>query len=359
MVDEDFRRQLAGEQIGSAIKFTDIDGIGPATAQKIKNADYNIQAPKDIQDMSADELADKAGISRSRARKAIEGAGGNPNVSNRNTTGSVSAAGARTRQGDFWVEFSEMDKARARNDARSRSEQAVQVDERRRAPVTTDYDKWKDNPGRWDFPGVDTPTQDPNLRPKDLRAGNPDTAEFDEKGRAEYDDDADPSYPQKRDAASGKENFILQTEGSRIPASEFTDGPEGEQIRDRRQAQQYIAAADVSASSEEIFKGTMVGSVSEFPGGPTWSSEGVRETDRVDKEHKPPENALRRQQRKEGKGIKSGDTKGSEIAFIYENTDVDMPLSKFGRRVRREMRHMGLQDPFGVAQMVAHEEQDS
>jgi hypothetical protein len=132
--------------------------------------------------MSADELEDKARISRSRAEKAIRGAGGNPNVSKRSNTGSVSAAGIKNRTGDFWVDFADQDKARARNDPRSRSEEAVRQDERKRAPVTTDLEQWKSNPGRWDFPGVDTPTQEPKALPKDYKAGGEsNTAEVDEE----------------------------------------------------------------------------------------------------------------------------------------------------------------------------------
>jgi hypothetical protein len=135
--DEFFETAAEG---GQAFRSEDIDGVGPATANKIKSV-RGVQAPTDIQEMSADELADKARISRSRAEKAIRGAGGNPNVSKRSNTGSVSAAGIKNRTGDFWVDFADQDKARARNDPRSRSEEAVRQDERKRAPVTTDLEQ--------------------------------------------------------------------------------------------------------------------------------------------------------------------------------------------------------------------------
>jgi hypothetical protein len=40
---------------------------------------------------------------------------------------------------------------------RSRSPRARRVDDRRKAPITTDLDQWASNPNRWDYPGVDTP----------------------------------------------------------------------------------------------------------------------------------------------------------------------------------------------------------
>jgi len=220
--EDTIRQEQIKQQTGSYARFTDIDGIGPATAEKIKNADYNIQAPKDVADMSADELADKAGISRSRAKNAIKGGGGNPAVSKREQTGSVSAAGIPLRQGDFMVSAGDIDKARARNDAMSRSEQAVREDDRQRAPVTTDYDRWKANMSGLDFPGVDTPTQDPYLQEKDVtqKPGNrPDTADFETRDQqdAEYRRE---SYPRKTSDALGNENAILETGEERLVAGQ-------------------------------------------------------------------------------------------------------------------------------------------
>jgi len=171
-------------QGGNAFRFIDVDGIGDATASKIKSI-RGVNSPDDVADMSADELADKANISKSRASKGIKAGGGNPAVSKtRENTGSVSAAGIRSRQGDFWADFTDMDKARAKNDAMSRSEEAVRTDERRRAPITTDLEQWKESPGAFDFPGVDTPTQEPNVLPKDYKGGGSfETAEFDAQGR--------------------------------------------------------------------------------------------------------------------------------------------------------------------------------
>jgi len=208
--DEFFETAAEG---GNAFRLTDIDGIGPATKDKIM-AVREINNTQDVQDMSADELADKANISRSRASKAISGLGGNPSVSKRNkSTGTVSAAGMKTAQGDFMVGFSEMDKARAKNDARSRSKEAVRTDDRKRAPVTTDFDKWKNNKSRFDFPGVDTPRQEPNLLPKDVKQDEkPETTDFEARDER-IKERKEMSYPRKE-----KDGRVLQLEGNRIPA---------------------------------------------------------------------------------------------------------------------------------------------
>lgn len=175
---EDDLRQAVGERQGAAITFTDIDGIGRQTAQKIKGTvaegTGRIQAPSDVSDLTADELAEEAGISERRARKAIEGGGGDPDRKPRSNTGSVSAAGIKVPTGEFRTEISDKDKAEARfssslNRGIGRSQNAAIADKSKRAPVTTDVERWKDNKGELDFPGVDTPTDSPDVRPKDLR----------------------------------------------------------------------------------------------------------------------------------------------------------------------------------------------
>jgi hypothetical protein len=344
-------------QGGKTYRFKDIDGIGPATAKKIKNVRRkrgNVQNPDDVADMSADELSDKAGISRDRAAKAIKGGGGNPNVSKQSNAGSVSAAGIQQAQGDFMVGFSELDKARARNDVQSRSEEAVRQDDQKRAPVTTNYDKWKQSPGQWDFPGVDTPTQEPNLLPKDLKAGNPDTTDFDARDEREQERKQQ-SFPQKKNAASGKSNFILQTEDERIPASDETA-----EARGIDEFGVFAEARDVSLSPDEAFQGVGLGSPS-APGGQAYNAILGRpvETDRIDQEQEPSDSALRRQQRTQDEGIAGADTRGADIAFVYQNEgqDTDLSLSEFRDRTKRVGRKLGLEgDAFGNAQMVAYDE---
>jgi len=327
MVDEDFRRQIAGEKAGAAIKFTDIDGIGPATAKKIKNAGQtrrSIQAPRDVADMSADELSDKAGISRDRARKAISGGGGNPGVSKRNTTGSVSAAGITYPVGEFRVEAGDQDKARARNDTFSRSKEAIRQDDQKRAPITTDVERWKNNKSGLDFPGVDTPTQDPKVLPKDLKQKQqPRTTEPDAQSQA---------------AQTRQEPQELPTR------SMFAPEPFGAELANR----------DVSLSPDEALNGT--GAVATNALGGNFGNEGERAP--TNEPEAPSNTALRRQQRKQGKGLKSGDTGAGDIAFIYQNEgkETGMSLAEFRRQTKRKKRQMGgAADDFAAARMVAED----
>lgn len=189
MVDEDFRRKVAGEMAGSAIRFTDIEGIGPATAKKLKSVP-GVGGPADVADMSATKLVREANISESRAAKAIRGGGGNPNINERSSSGSVSAGGIRVPKGDFKVEIGDQDTAEASmstalNRGIGRSKQAAQADMGKRAPVTTDLDRWKRNPGELDFPGADTPTETPDFKAKDKPFVDRD--DLTEEGQEEWD----------------------------------------------------------------------------------------------------------------------------------------------------------------------------
>lgn len=323
--DEFFETAAQG---GQAFRFEDIDGIGPATSKKIQSV-RGVNAPTDVKDMSADELADKAGITRNRASKAIQGAGGNPSVSKTSSnTGSVSAAGIRTRQGDFWVEFSEMDRARARNDARSRSPEAVKADENQRAPITTNLETWQENPGRWDYPGVDTPTQDPGVRPKDYKAGGEfETSEFDEKGRAEYDDEQQETFPRKKDAASGKSNFILETGEDRIPASDVVDRQDFDPFGLEAEAR------DISISPDEAIRG--VAAVSPNALGGNFMTEGERAPSNLDD---PPEDVLEQQ------GLELTDDRDRDSQLLDFGMDTDATQHREARTAEEQATSFGVDD---------------
>jgi hypothetical protein len=199
--EQDIRNELFKRQTGSAPNFRAIDGVGAKTAEKVKGiiieGEGRVQAPTDVQDLTDDELAKKAGISENRARKVIKGAGGNPDRKPRSTTGSVSAAGIKMPQGEFVTEVSDQDKAEAKvstslNRGIGRSQEAAAADKGKRAPVTTDYERWKKNKGELDFPGADTPTDDPQVLPKDLR----------QKQRPATTDPPDPPTPRRDDTGS-------------------------------------------------------------------------------------------------------------------------------------------------------------
>jgi hypothetical protein len=207
---DDFMSTMA--EGGNAMRFQDVDGIGPKTAQKIQSV-RGVQNPDDVADMSADELSDKAGISHSRATKAIKAGGGNPNQSKQNSSSlsNISTAGMTRPQGDFQVPVNEIDKARAKNDTMTRSEEAIKQDDRKRAPVTTDLDKWANNKAKFDYPGVDTPTQEPNLLPKDVKQDEkPETTDFEARDE-QIKERNEQSFPRTTDDARGNEDAILET----------------------------------------------------------------------------------------------------------------------------------------------------
>jgi hypothetical protein len=109
----------------------------------------------------------------------------------------VSAAGIKMPQGEFVTEVSDQDKAEAKvstslNRGIGRSQEAAAADKGKRAPVTTDYERWKENKGELDFPGADTPTDDPKVKPKDLR----------QKQRPATTDPPDPPDPRQDDTGS-------------------------------------------------------------------------------------------------------------------------------------------------------------
>jgi hypothetical protein len=208
---DDFMSTMA-EGGNKAYRFEDIDGIGPKTANKIKSV-RGVNAPTDVADMSADELSDKAGISHSRATKAIKAGGGNPNQSKQNSSSlsNISTAGMTRPQGDFQVPVNEIDKARAKNDTMTRSEEAIKQDDRKRAPVTTDLNKWANNKAKFDYPGVDTPTQEPNLLPKDVKQDDkPETTDFEARDE-QIKERNELSFPRTTADARGNEGAILET----------------------------------------------------------------------------------------------------------------------------------------------------
>jgi len=191
MVNKSFQDaafEAIGEQQGAAVRFKDIDGIGRKTADKLKSV-IGVNAPKDLAEFTSEELAGEAGISESRARKAIRGGGGDPDRKPRSNTGSVSAAGIKQPFGEFKVEVSDHDQAEATFDTslkrgqlsekRHRTREAARADKANRAPITTDKEKWANNKGRLDFPGVDTPTDDPKVKAKDRKHIDPDDTTLD------------------------------------------------------------------------------------------------------------------------------------------------------------------------------------
>jgi len=281
-------QEVFKRQTGSAPTFQSIDGVGPKTAEKVKGTivegEGRIQAPQDVSDLTDDTLADKAGISKTRARKVIKGAGGNPDREpRRRSTGSVSAAGIKLPQGEFVTEVSDQDKAEAkfstsRNRGIGRSQNAAIADKGKRAPVTTDYERWKSNKGELDFPGVDTPTDSPDVRPKDLRQDQrPNTTDPEADRQAVERASVDMSAP-------GNGAFLLEDQSAA--------GVDGSDI-----GEEFVSAAgesrDVSLAPDEAFFG--VGATSGRSIGGFSGTYGGEESPVSEPE--PPEAAIEEQDR--------------------------------------------------------------
>lgn len=79
-----------------------------------------------------------------------------------------------TSQGEFRVDSFDLREAKEQQlgltevgSKPARPEEAVSSDKGKRAPITTDLDQWKSNKDEFDFPGIDTPSRDPDVMEKD------------------------------------------------------------------------------------------------------------------------------------------------------------------------------------------------
>jgi len=92
--EQEIRDAQVKAKTGSARRFQAIDGVGQKTAEKLKSV-QGVRAPTDAADFTADELAEAAGISESRAETVIRGGGGRPDFAegSRQSNRSVGAGG--------------------------------------------------------------------------------------------------------------------------------------------------------------------------------------------------------------------------------------------------------------------------
>jgi len=67
--------------------------------------------------------------------------------------------------GDFVVNRSQQKEAFEQH--QDRSARAKDVDNQRRATLTTNFELWSENPGRYDYPGIDTPSRKPRVQEDD------------------------------------------------------------------------------------------------------------------------------------------------------------------------------------------------
>lgn len=150
-------------------KLTDIEGIGPKTEQKLRKSigakRRNIENAGDEltvreatnfeaiakSNLAADQqvaLSDEA-FSFSPTRRARNAVSRNNNARDREESDTIS-------RGDFRVGKDELKSARERFKELPEDERSE--DKNSRDPVVTDLDVWRNNIGRFDYPGVDTPS---------------------------------------------------------------------------------------------------------------------------------------------------------------------------------------------------------
>jgi len=164
-LNDSLTRQVAENAVGGAVRLQDLPGVGEKTIRDLRSNGFrNIQ---DVKNATVQDLMRVPGIGEKTATDMIRSAGGDPRGNARSSTGSVSAAGIMMPVGDFKVEAGDQDRAEARDTRHERSDHARRMDQHNRAPVTTDVDEWRNNKDRLDFPGVDTPTDQPDLKRKD------------------------------------------------------------------------------------------------------------------------------------------------------------------------------------------------
>lgn len=198
--------------------------------------------------------------------------------------------------GEFTPTRGAQDKAEGRfssslNRGRGRSQNAAIADKSKRAPVTTDFERWKSNKGELDFPGVDTPSASPDVRPKDLKQQQrPDTTEPTEDKRA----------VERAETTIGDSN-LLESEAE---ASATDSDVVGAFVSGRAESR------DVSVSRGEALRGERTDSIVSFAG-PQFNrnEERVVETDRRDREQEmmTPEEAF----------MQSGGSVAEELNDLY------------------------------------------
>lgn len=209
---------------------------------------------------------------------------------------------------------------------RERPPEAQRSDDSKRAPITTSSATWKSDTRRWDYPGVDTPTDSPSVLPKDHMSGG------------------DP-----RVVRGGKGSF-----------GEVPIDPLGSEELARETTKLEFSAMDVPLSLEEDLEGmhayserAIGGFRPRFPRG--GEPEPPRERDRADREMVPPD--IQR-----GDVPRENDELRDDITYVFEERGLarsGLGLHEFGARVRRKRRHMAdLADDFAAAELVARDLED-
>jgi len=205
----------------------------------------------------------------------------------------------------------------------NRSEVAQRVDERRSAKVTRDPLKWAQNKAKYDFPGVDT------VEPAELHS---------ERSRRARRVDEEEQAP----IADSRQQWALNSDRYDWPGVDTKQRPSMDDIKDKademksakmdslyqfgsmsaaEEVEAKASAADVSLAPDEALDGAFSDSQSSFAGGPTYNAKAgsVVETDRLDQERRPPEQALLEQQQ-------SMDGDNSAVGQLVDDSDQQASL---------------------------------
>lgn len=210
-------------------------------------------------------------------------------------------------RGDFAV--SEFEAEFVEDKQEARSGRSKDVDAQKRAPVTTNAQAWASDMDDLDFPGVDTPKENPNVLPKDLMDPNPTNL------TARASDD-------------------VPAETREVSAAELE--------------RQDLSRRDISLAPDEAFRGVGSTSSREMGGfNPTTGREEapVNETTPPDIE----------------RGETPADAPQDDLGFFYaENEDeLDLTPAEFKREVRKKKRELsGLGDDFTAAGLVVEDYTD-
>lgn len=122
---------------GRVRELDDLDGVGQATEQDLKDA--GVRDTGDLVGLSQDELAAVDGIGSKRAAKIRT---------------QVAQRGNRVKNESRTFRDDDIKKATAHHAERPAAER--RTDESFNAKISLNYDQWKENPAKYDMPGVDT-----------------------------------------------------------------------------------------------------------------------------------------------------------------------------------------------------------
>ena len=188
----------------------------------------------------------------------------------------------------------------------NRSDRAKRIDERRSAEVTRDPLKWAQNKAKYDYPGIDT------VEPAELHA------ERSRKARRVDEEEQAPIADSRQQWAQHSDQYDwpgvdtkqrpsmddIKAKADEMQSARLDSLFGGDPMSADQEVQAKASAADVSIAPEEALDGQFSESDGNFAGGPAYNANvgGVVETDRIDQERRPPEQALQEQQDSMGGG---------------------------------------------------------